>query len=77
MEFVVYAPLEFKLTGTVGLSGIANDDPDYSDVFWRTPRAVNCLDRLLLAPGAICDYPYRSKAAILALRLAEIWRNSA
>jgi hypothetical protein len=33
-------------------------------------------DRLLLAPGAICGCRYRSKDAILALRLADIWRKS-
>jgi hypothetical protein len=33
-------------------------------------------DRLLPAPGAICACPYRSKGAISALRLPEIWRKS-
>jgi hypothetical protein len=33
-------------------------------------------DRLLPALGEICGCPFRSKGAILALRLAEIWRKS-
>jgi hypothetical protein len=70
MEFLVYAPLKFKHTVTVDLFEAADEDRDHSDVLWRSPTPPP-----LPAPGAICGYPYRSKGAILALRLAEIWRK--
>jgi hypothetical protein len=43
MEFLVYAPLEFKRTVRAGLPEAADEDPDYSDVLWRTSRPVDLL----------------------------------
>jgi hypothetical protein len=77
MEFLVYAPLEFKRTVRASLLEAADEDPDYSDVLWRTPRPVDPLRPPFAYTRRDCGSPYRSKGAILALRLAEIWRKSA
>jgi hypothetical protein len=65
MEFLDYAPLEFKRTVRAGLPEAADEDPDYSDVLWRTPRPVNPLrppfagtrrDLWLPIPLKRCDF---------------------
>jgi hypothetical protein len=43
MEFLVCALLEFKHFVPVDVLEAADEDLDYSDVLWRTPRPVNPL----------------------------------